>query len=287
MFERRDKQRLSFVPIRDFTYNDQKWAMEVQNAVDASIECMNSDPDTSSICLVGNNKDDTSYYLDMFPQWDLLHTPMVTIADNRVLSATEIRKIIFEHETNKSIKEVAPYVHENVLKYLQDFITTTEFSNLALEHGYIKNYKKSWEKAPYPVTFVCVDAVVIQSGHVLLIQRRSAPGKGLWAFAGGFLDQNETIENAVIREETKIKVPDPVLRGCIKAVKCFDAPDRSARGRTLSHAYLIKLPEGGTLPRIKGSDDAAKAKWVPLSEVKSENMFEDHWDCLQYFLGRL
>jgi len=134
-----------------------------------------------------------------------------------------------------------------------------------------------------------VDAVVIQSGHVLMIRRRSEPGKGLWALPGGFLNANtdrSVLEACIreLREETGIKVPAPVLKGNVKRNKVFDAIDRSARGRTITHAFHIELPDG-ELPRVKGQDDADKAKWVPISAVKSEDCFEDHWEIIQYFLG--
>ena len=59
-------------------------------------------------------------------------------------------------------------------------------------------------------------------------------------------------------EETKIKVPEKVIRGSIKEMKNFDAIERSARGRTITHAFKIVLQDG-ELPKVKGSDDAEKA----------------------------
>lgn len=278
-----------FKPLNDYMYNDQKWAIQVQNTIDLAIEEDGGDPDSASICLVGNNKDDSSWYLSIFPQFPLLTSPFKQILENQVLSATQIRKIMFESETNKVIDELSKHVHKGVLNYLKEFMKTLEFNKLVNEYHFIKQYKISWNKAPYPPTFVTTDAVVIQSGHVLLIQRRAEPGKGLWAFPGGFLNLNEKIETGMVRElkeETKIKIPEAVIRGSIKAVKTFDDPNRSERGRTITHAFLIKFPDG-ILPRIKGSDDAEKAKWIPLSDIKSDNMYEDHYDILEYFLGQL
>ena len=119
-----------------------------------------------------------------------------------------------------------------------------------------------------------------------MIKRRSEPGKGLWALPGGFVNANtdKSVEDAAIRElreETRIKVPAPVLRGNIKDRKVFDDPYRSSRGRTITHAFLIHLPPDLELPKVKGSDDAEKAKWVPLYEVKRSFMFEDHYDIIE------
>jgi bifunctional NMN adenylyltransferase/nudix hydrolase len=152
----------------------------------------------------------------------------------------------------------------------------------------IKKYKESWKAAPFPPTFMTVDAVVVQSGHVLLVQRGDMPGKGLWALPGGFLNQGETMLDGAIRElkeETKIKVPVPVLKGSNKGSKTFDAPNRSQRGRTITQAFYIDLGFAEELPRVKGSDDAEKAFWVPLSEVvaKRDQFFEDHFHIISYF----
>jgi bifunctional NMN adenylyltransferase/nudix hydrolase len=106
------------------------------------------------------------------------------------------------------------------------------------------------------------------------------PGKGLFAIPGGFINPGETLENAMIRElreETRIKIPEPVLRGSIIASEVFDDPNRSRRGRTITHAYLIHLKNEKKLPHIKGSDDADKAIWVPIDALDSSTLFEDHY----------
>jgi bifunctional NMN adenylyltransferase/nudix hydrolase len=158
-----------------------------------------------------------------------------------------------------------------------------EFVSLNREWAFIEKYKEQWKSAPYAPTFVTCDATVIQSGHVLLVKRRAEPGKGLWAVPGGFLNPGERIKDGIFRElkeETKIDVPEKVLRGSLRGIKVFDHPDRSLRGRTITHNALIVLPNG-SLPKIKGSDDAEVAKWTPLGEVNSSNMFEDHYDMVQ------
>ena len=158
---------------------------------------------------------------------------------------------------------------------------------LRAEYQMIKKYKEAWKAAPFPPTFMTVDAVVVQSGHILLVKRGDMPGKGLWALPGGFLNQEETMLDGAIRElkeETKIKVPVPVLKGSIKGSKTFDAPNRSSRGRTITQAFFIDLGVGD-LPKVKGSDDAEKAFWVPFNKVKQEKMFEDHFAIIDYFLN--
>jgi bifunctional NMN adenylyltransferase/nudix hydrolase len=162
------------------------------------------------------------------------------------------------------------------------------FETLRAEYRMVQKYKEAWKAAPFPPTFMTVDAVVVQSGHILLVKRGDMPGKGLWALPGGFLNQEETMLDGAIRElkeETKIKVPVPVLKGSIKDSKTFDHPNRSSRGRTITTAFYIDLGFGEELPKVKGSDDAQDARWVPFNEVDREQMFEDHFAILDNFIN--
>jgi bifunctional NMN adenylyltransferase/nudix hydrolase len=69
--------------------------------------------------------------------------------------------------------------------------------------------------------------------------------------------------------------------------KVFDAIDRRQRGRTITHAFKILLEEGEyKLPKVRGQDDADRAQWVPISNLKCSEMFEDHFDIIMHFLGK-
>lgn len=281
------------LPIYDHQYNDNAWVASVQKTVWTIV-----DPyDFDSICIVGVNKDESTYYLDLFPQWKFesneeYHEP------GKSFNATEMRTVIYEWilqgmKQPWSDKAISPILQLPIpkasLSYLCKWMQMPIAKQLAEEYAFVKDYKKQWSVAPYPPTFVTVDAVVVQSGHVLLVQRGAMPGKGLYALPGGFINQNERIEDAMIRElreETGIKVPAPVLRGSIKERGVFDDPNRSLRGRTITHAFYIELAPG-TLPKVKGSDDAAAAKWVALADLpKMERTFyEDHYAIIQKFIG--
>jgi bifunctional NMN adenylyltransferase/nudix hydrolase len=273
--------------IRDYLYNDAQWSSEVQAEVQRVIETLPF-VDPKRIAIIGHKKDDSSIYLDMFPQWHFIEAdPMDGI------NATDVRDEYFG-----GFQMVHPGSPEAVQSFMRTFAVgaagvdtkpKAEYMRLVAEWNHIQQYKKAWALAPYPPTFVTSDAVVEQSGHLLLIKRKAAPGEGLWALPGGFVNQNEKIEDAAIRElreETKLKVPAPVLRGSIEWKDVFDAPGRSLRGRTITHAFLFRLP-AGPLPAVKGGDDARDAKWIPISEVLNmeEVMFEDHMSIIRRMLG--
>jgi bifunctional NMN adenylyltransferase/nudix hydrolase len=275
-----DNLRTHFVAVEDSAYNDHAWATDVVNAVDGVAK-------GKKVVLVGHEKDASTFYLRMFPQWRYVDVGAMKTDDGVVVNATEIREQLFRFADGRGLETVpAP-----VVDFLREFRTTAAQRQLCREQAFIDTYRASWAAAPYPPTFFCVDAVVVQQGHILLIQRRAEPGKGLWALPGGFLNQNERIADATLRElveETRLKVPARVLTGCIEAVRVFDAPDRSLRGRMLTHATLFHLPpHGDKLPEVKGDDDALDAKWWPLTDVKRSMLFDDHMDIIKNMTARL
>ncbi|TCV81226.1 bifunctional nicotinamide-nucleotide adenylyltransferase/Nudix hydroxylase [Sulfurirhabdus autotrophica] len=283
--------QFSFAPIVDRPYNDQQWVTEVQSAIYGVIHARSTKTDEgldrkkSTIAIIGYDKDESSWYLNLFPQWKRI--PMENVDG---LHSTRIRSMLF---SNGSMAELKDNLPQTVYNWLDQWMTQhpEELSQLMKEFKFIQRYKDAWKAAPYPPTFVTVDAVVIQSGHVLLVKRKTEPGKGLWALPGGFVDQNERLDDAVLRElkeETRLKVAAPILKGSIKATHVFDYPTRSLRGRTITKAYLIELTPG-ELPEIRGASDAEKAQWVPLSEFMNmqEMLFEDHHAIVSYFLGRV
>lgn len=292
-----ENYRVHFSPVRDYFYNELNWVTEIQNAV--SHHCERNDP----VILLGHYKDSSSYYLNLFPQWDFQ-----PIQNVEVLNSTNIRKQLFDPEDleitntwrNKGQgpgfrgsfdKGLADIMAPDALGWLKsNFIDTEKHYELIREYQFIKNYKKQWEGSPFPPTFVTADAVVVKSGHILLVRRKFEPGKGLYALPGGFIKQSESIESAAVRElkeETRIDVHKNILYSSIKETRTFDHPNRSLRGRTITTAFHIDLGKG-ELPEVKASDDASGAIWVALSDFYKleDQMFDDHFHIISYFVSR-
>lgn len=278
-----DSENLIFHSVRDYPYNDHIWTTEVQNVVNETIE-----EENAKIAVVGFFKDKSSYYLNLFPQW---HFEEFYVSDRKLLqiNATKVREKLFSEDETWQDSVPLP-----VATALDVFKQTETFASLQKEFAYLQKYKADtrFVGVPFDPTFLTTDAVVVQSGHVLVIRRGHQPGKGLLALPGGFLARGLTLEdNAIkeLKEETNIKVAAQVLRGSIKASHVFDYPERSQRGRTVTFAYFIELEPSlkDGLPKVKGGDDAAKAFWLPLSAIgeKEEEFFEDHLHIVRYFLG--
>ena len=302
--------RVLTAPLPDTSYNDEQWVTNVQHAARDAAQKLGLPPG-ARIALVGHSKDATSYYLTLFPQWESIEVPSY-----HNLSATPLRESYFSNIGHMWLSDCDGHrigdlpqdhiVPTPVRTFLSAFLNTDDYRNIRAEYEFVLDYKTQWARAPYEPTFTTVDACVIQSGHVLLVRRRGRPGKGLWALPGGFLNPSEKIKDAMLRElreETKIGVPTPVLNGSIVATRVFDDPNRSARGRTITHGFLIHLrPDTSlppirrkrgkdapavvaSLPEVEGADDAEKAVWWPLADVVPEMMFEDHYDMINYFQG--
>ncbi|MGS1076940.1 bifunctional nicotinamide-nucleotide adenylyltransferase/Nudix hydroxylase [Pseudoxanthomonas beigongshangi] len=280
--------RLLIRPLRDHLYNEAQWIAGVQRAVAEAIRTDGGDAE-AKVGLVGMDKDASSYYLREFPQW-----PLVDVQHTEALSATELRRYLFEAgsiDFHGALLMLRGNVPTPVYDMLEAFRKASPaYAQLVAEYQFIEHYKAAWKDAPYPPTFVTTDAVVVHSGHVLLVRRRAEPGKGLWALPGGFVGQNEGLLDACLRElreETRLKIPVPVLKGSLRGQHVFDHPERSQRGRTITHAFHFDFP-AGELPEVRGGDDADKARWIPVAEAldMGPKLYEDHLHILEFFLGR-
>jgi bifunctional NMN adenylyltransferase/nudix hydrolase len=275
-------ERLLIRGLHDHLYNETAWIRDVQHLVRDAVQA-DGGADDAKIGLIGRDKDASSYYLREFPQWEL-----IDVQHCEALSATEIREHLFSGDEGGQLL-IKANVPAPVHAMLEAFRRTPSCQHLTREFHFLRNYKKGWENAPYPPTFVTVDAVVVHSGHVLLVRRGAEPGKGLWALPGGFVQQGESLIDGCLRElreETRLKIPRPVLKGSMKSQAVFDHPDRSQRGRTITHVYHFEFPTG-ELPPVRGEDDAAKAEWLPVAEAlrSEEQFYEDHFHILEHFLG--
>jgi 8-oxo-dGTP diphosphatase len=128
----------------------------------------------------------------------------------------------------------------------------------------------------YPRPSVTVDVILIsKKNSVLLIQRGSDPFKDQWAIPGGFIELDESLEDACHREleeETGLKV------GKLTQFKAYGAVDRDPRGRTISVIFYSFLDEEA-IP--KAGDDAANAQWFPLTNLP--DLAFDHEQILSDF----
>jgi bifunctional NMN adenylyltransferase/nudix hydrolase len=279
-----DRERLVFVPMRDF-YDQDRWIAAVRGAVAEALARRRAT--AGSIALLGHFKDATSEYLRGFTGWQLVSVERSSPAD-----ATSLRDAYFASGTEHLEATLAALVDQapaSTLDFLRAWAGLPMFGSLVEEWRMLRAYREAWMQAPYPPVFVTVDAVLRCSEHVLLVRRGQAPGKGLRAVPGGFVEQRETLYQSAIRElheETGIGLLEMSLRQALKTVTVFDHPDRSQRGRTITHAHFFDLGER-ELPEVRAGDDAAEVEWVPIEKLGSleDQFLDDHFHMLDHFLG--
>lgn len=133
----------------------------------------------------------------------------------------------------------------------------------------------------YPRAALTVDAIVFyyseKTAHVLLIERGGEPFKNMWALPGGFIEMDETLEQACIREleeETGLKVES------MQQFRAYDAPKRDPRHRTISVIFFVELP---CEKQVTGSDDASNAAWFPVDKLPDLGF--DHAQILDDFFN--
>lgn len=114
---------------------------------------------------------------------------------------------------------------------------------------------------PTSKIFVTVDIVLLKSNSILLIKRLKEPYKDCWALPGGFVEENEDLEEAAKRElleETSIKI------NSLEQIGAFGKPFRDPRHHTVSIAFYGETDEH---TMAIAADDAKEAYWFPLNEL--------------------
>jgi 8-oxo-dGTP diphosphatase len=130
---------------------------------------------------------------------------------------------------------------------------------------------------------VAVDAVVFAGKtndlQLLLIKRKNDPYKGMWALPGGFVEDDEELDTAAMREleeETGLKV------NAMTQLYTFGRVGRDSRGRTVTVTYYTTID--APLP-VAGADDATEAAWMPVKDITA--LAFDHMEMLEMALAKL
>ena len=124
----------------------------------------------------------------------------------------------------------------------------------------------------YPMPSVTVDAVILCCDSILLIQRRDDPFKGYWALPGGFMNIEETIKEAFLRETMEETNLDLSWFNLME-VGVFDNPSRDDRGRVISFAFSTRIPIADSA-LAKAGDDATRLSWFSINSLP--NLAFDH-----------
>ena len=302
LFTPEENARILIGVVEDTYYQNTLWLANTQDSVNQLISGQGWSDSPPSVALVGYKKDHTSDYLNDFKHWDFIDTEMYR-GDNldnhshaEILHSTEIRNLYFTGKMSFLRSAVA----SSVFDFMKSFSETAEYAALKEDYANRIAEEACYAAVPkdYAINAYCADAVVIQSGHILLVRRGADIGKNTLALPGGHVKATETARKAAIRkliEETSINLQPHVLERNIRDSHLFDHPERSLRyrvngprGRTVTVAHYIHLDSSRELPRVRGADDALEAVWIPLGDIRSlkNQFFEDHFSIINYFIHR-
>ncbi len=134
----------------------------------------------------------------------------------------------------------------------------------------------------YPRPMVTVDCLLFNSlnepAQVLLIRRNNPPFQNMWALPGGFVDMDESLEAAALRElqeETGLQLSN------LEQMHTFGKPDRDPRGRNIAVVFTGFVAK---IMRPKADDDAGDAQWFAVNDLPE--LAFDHAEMITMGLNR-
>ncbi len=140
----------------------------------------------------------------------------------------------------------------------------------------------------YPRPAMTVDCIIfgespqnLNKKHLLLIQRKHEPFAGYWALPGGFIDENESPDDAARRE---LEEETGVKNIAFEQLHTFGTPNRDPRGWTISIAYTATINMLEQEP--EAADDAAKVAWFDITSLPEKLAF-DHAVIIQMAIDRI
>jgi 8-oxo-dGTP diphosphatase len=129
-----------------------------------------------------------------------------------------------------------------------------------------------------------VDIVIftIERGalKVLLVKRGIEPFAGQYAIPGGFVLENESLDQAAMRE---LREETGVAEVYLEQLYSFGDPKRDPRGRVVTIAYYALISAEHS--QLRAGSDAAAAAWFAVDAVP--DLAFDHPKILAYAVERL
>lgn len=115
--------------------------------------------------------------------------------------------------------------------------------------------------------------VLVESGQVLMVQRKFEPRVGMWTLPAGFVEYDEHVTECAIRETKEETNLDVELDGLFGAYVAMDDP----RVRAVLLLYRCRRIGG----ELRAGDDALDARFFPLHRTPKEIAFKAHVQALE------
>lgn len=275
------RDRMIFSSVEDIPYDNVAWAQNVRHVTRAPCKPAES-------FLVGFRKDDSSFYLDLFPEWKFVTAEFGD--DQGSLNATDVRGDMYRGAWAQVFRRVPKPVYD-----IMNDMNSARRAGRAREYLAAKDDEAEWAciatgKYGGPI-LTAVDAVVTcdYGKYVAMIRRGGEIGNGRLALPGGFVNPTERLGYAALRElkeETRLHLSINDRALCQPgSTTAFDAPKRSSRGRIITHALWRELHGKPEDYPLYPADDAEWAGWIPIADLykRRREIFSDHRHIIKYF----
>ena len=133
------------------------------------------------------------------------------------------------------------------------------------EEEFLENYNPGDYERPSVTVDAAVFSVIDSKLKILLIKRKNHPWKDQWALPGGFVEIDESLDDAVVRELKEETGASDIKY--FRQLYTFGKPDRDPRTRVIDVAYLALTPYESL--NIQANDDASEAIWFEVSKKSS------------------
>lgn len=293
-----EQVRVQVVGVSDAPYDDAAWQQAVQSTVHTAMAAHGGDPAAARIALLGHMKDDSSYYLRIFPRWQWLPFNNVEGID-----ATTIRNSYFGEgdKVGKTRESPAVWQQANILPatsvgFLYAFRQTPAWQRLHEEYVFLRTFRQQHGYVGGGQPLLClVQVVMLWRRQVLLVQRQQPPGQGNWALPETLVQAGERLIDAACRalHAVGIEQPGSTIRPRISATAVFDVPGRNQLGHAISHAFCVRWPDDAPIPQPadtqKNDAEAHRVRWQPVAQWQDMQPFlhEDHYFIARHFLDPL
>ena len=130
-------------------------------------------------------------------------------------------------------------------------------------------------KNPIPT----VDAIIQRESKILLIRRKKDPFKEMWALPGGFVNENEKVEDAVlreVREETTLEIR------LLDILGVYSDPKRDPRKHIMTIVFIGEVEEDNNIKAV-AADDASAIAWLDLESNDEHSFAFDHGKIINDF----
>ncbi len=166
----------------------------------------------------------------------------------------------------------------------EHIVTTEKQTDNHVQARLTEAQEHRYDVSKYERPSVTVDVVMMslrqRDLQVLLVKRRSWPYEGMWAVPGGFVNMDESLENAAKRElQEETGLQDVYL----EQLYTFGDPGRDPRTRVITVVYFALLDSERL--QVRAASDAADVGWFSVYSLPP--LAFDHDQILDYTLNRL